>query len=180
MASRIGKGEWVALYAITGVIDIIQLAADLFLSEFFGIPEIVSEVGDPIVGVTLVAYFQLRGVSLINKPARIFSLLGVTGLEELTGGLAPAWIVDVWYIQRSVRQEEAELAAQKEQEELTENMADGPLVRNGARQPRPEGAGEAARDERSFVKNGVGRPRGRPMADIVQFPSQNTDTRKAA
>ena len=127
MASRIKKSGWLALYIITGTIDLIQIIADLTLTEFVGAPEIGSEIADPFIGLILLGYFQLKGVSIITKPSRLISLLGVTGLEELTGGLAPAWILDVWYIHKTVRREEAAAAAAREQEEAFQNQDRVPL-----------------------------------------------------
>ncbi len=137
MASKIKKNEWLILLALTGTIDLVQFFADLFLTEFFGAPEIVSEIADPFIGIGLVTYLQLRGVEMIRNPKRLLSLLGVTGLEELTGGLAPAWVLDIWYIRNSVQQEEAAIKAQKEQEM---NLSDirQPLYSNGRRAPRAE------------------------------------------
>ena len=136
MASRMKKQEWWGLLAISGTIDLVQLMADLFLSEAFAIPEIVSEVADPVIGGLLVAYFQIRGVSVISRPNRLLSLLGITGVEELTGGAAPAWILDVWYIWSDVKKEEAELQAKKEQEDFLQVASRQPLNQAG-----PDGMG---------------------------------------
>jgi len=138
---------------MVGTIDAIQFFADLFLTEFAGIPEIVSEFADPFIGILLCIYFELRGVQIIKQPKRLFSLLGITGMEELTGGLAPAWTLDVWYIYRSVKNDEAIQKAQREtkamggamvkalnQEGRREAMAAArrPLNEGGVRQPQRE------------------------------------------
>jgi hypothetical protein len=140
MSSKIGKGEWVLLYVVTGIIDIAQ-----FLIGFFGawlsafavglILIAINEAADPFIGGALVVYFQLRGVSLIKHPSRLLSLIGVAGLEEVTGGIAPAWIVDIWYIHRTVKQEDAEMAAQQAQEIAIQGDARQPMYQNGQRLP---------------------------------------------
>lgn len=133
MASRIGKGEWIALYAVTGTIDLIQ-----FVIDFTGIGEGINEAIDPFIGAVLAGYFQLRGVSMIQRISRLMSLLGVVGLEEVTFGVAPAWIVDVWYIHKTVRQEKAE---QEQGEAATLNMVNQPLNQGGRRGPAAENEG---------------------------------------
>jgi len=143
MASKIGKGGWILLYAVTGVIDLAQFLIGFFgawLSLFaVGLFIIaVNEAADPFIGGALVVYFQLRGVSLIRHPSRLFSLIGVAGLEEVTGGIAPAWIVDIWYIHSTVKKEEAELAAQQKQEAMLQSSANQPLYQDGARMPRAQ------------------------------------------
>jgi hypothetical protein len=132
MASKISKGEWLGLYLITGIIDIIQIIIDFFPP----IGESINEAADIVIGILLLAYFQLRGVSMFNKISRVASLLGVGVLEEMTGGLAPAWILDVWYIHRTVKQEEVESQAQAKQEEMLQSNMRQPLNVNGIRAPR--------------------------------------------
>jgi len=130
MSSKIGKGEWKLAYAVTGFIDIAQWVLD-----FFAVGLIINEFLDPAVGVILAAYFQLRGVSLISQPKRLISLLGSYLGEAFTDSIAPAWIVDIWYIHRTVKQEEAESAAQQEQEAVLESSVRQPLYKDGARSP---------------------------------------------
>ncbi len=153
MASKIGKGEWLGLYVIMGIIDILQFLGDLLLTEAFFIPEAGSAVADPFIGVALGGYFQWRGVDMIRQPKRILSLIGVAGLEEISGGIAPAWIVDVWYIQRSVRMEDAQLNAQREQEigQMRQHYN-----KNGRREPEIERAGDQS-DNTPLYKDGVRR-----------------------
>ncbi|MGC9605366.1 MAG: hypothetical protein ABSF56_01225 [Minisyncoccia bacterium] len=135
MASRIGKGEWIALYAATGAIDLIQ-----FLIDFTGVGAGVNEAADPFIGVALGGYFQLRGVSMIKNISRLMSLLGVVGLEEVTFGVAPAWVVDTWYIHKTVRQEKVEQEEQEQGEAVTLNVADRPLNQDGRREPSADGS----------------------------------------
>ena len=154
MNSKIGKGEWLLLYAVTGIIDLAQFLIGFFgawLSAFaFGLILIaINDAADPFIGGALVVYFQLRGVSLIKHPSRLFSLIGVAVLEEGTGGIAPAWIVDIWYIHRTVKKEEAESAAQQEQEATLQSSVNQPLYQNGMRLPEsqiPEPSGPAVVD----------------------------------
>ena len=74
-------------------------------------------------------YFEIRGVSIIKHPKRLFSLLCVTGFEEFTGGLAPAWIIDIWYIWSSSNQEES---AEAEKKKLSSQSING---EEGIRRP---------------------------------------------
>jgi hypothetical protein len=130
--SKIGKVEWLILYIITGLVDLIQIIIDLT-----GIGIAISEVGDKFFGVLLVCYFQIRGVSLFKYPSRIISLLGIAGLETITGGIAPAWIADIWYIHRSVKHEEKIFKAQQEETEQYAIATNLPLNQNGVRNPQP-------------------------------------------
>jgi hypothetical protein len=134
MASRIGKGEWTALYVIFGTLDVVEFGTDLFLSEFLGAPEATWEVLDRIVGVFFVAYLQARGVSILTNFKRLMSLVGQQGLEALTGGGAPAWVIEVWYLHRDVRREAAMLAAEEEQQQQLLVNATVPLYVDGVRQ----------------------------------------------
>jgi hypothetical protein len=131
MKSKISKGEWFLIYAIAGIIDIIQ-----FVISFTGVGIAVNEVADPIIGITLLGYFQIRGVSMIKHPSRLLSLLGVAGLEAITGGIAPAWVVDVWYINRTVKAEEAGADSNSEVSALLQNNIRKPLYENGIRNPQ--------------------------------------------
>lgn len=127
--SKIGKVEWIFVYIIALILDIVQIIIDLF-----GVGIVINEIADPIIGVLFFAYFQFRGVSMIKHPSRILSLLGVAGLEEFTGGLAPAWVVDVWYIHRTVKQETAKVQAQKAEEEIYASPR-RPAYQDGMRMP---------------------------------------------
>lgn len=127
--SKIGKVEWIFVYIIALILDIVQIIIDLF-----GVGVVINEIADPIIGVIFFAYFQFRGVSMIKYPSRILSLLGVAGLEEFTGGLAPAWVVDVWYIHRTVKKEDALAKANENQEEIYSNPRK-PAYQDGVRLP---------------------------------------------
>ena len=131
--SKIGKVEWICVYVIAGIIDIIQWVL---------VPTGSDVVLNPIIGGVALGYFQLRGVHLINQPKRIVSLLGSTLLEEFTDSIAPAWIFDVWYIHRTVKQEEAAFKAAQEQEALLQHAAAQTFYYNdGRREPRYSVAG---------------------------------------
>ncbi len=132
MKSKISKGEWFLIYAIAGIVDLIQL-----IISFTGVGIAINEVADPIIGITLLGYFQIRGVSMIKHPSRLLSLLGVAGLEAITGGIAPAWIVDVWYINRTVKAEEVGADSDNEVSTLLQNNIRKPLYENGIRKPQP-------------------------------------------
>jgi hypothetical protein len=135
MASKIGKKEWWFVYGVAGTIDAVEFLTDLFLTEFFAVPEAVWTIVDRVVGIIAVAYFELRGVRIITHPSRLLSMVGVQGLEFITGGAAPAWVVDVWYIKKSVMAEEAAIKAQKEQEEMLQNVTVQAAYQDGMRQP---------------------------------------------
>jgi len=122
MASKIGKGEWVALYVATGAIDVVQ-----WLADFTGIGIVVSAEADPFIGVALAGYLQWRGVSMFSHISRLLSIVGGTIAEEMTGSVAPAWIIDVLYIHRDVRKEEAAMRTEREQEEFLQSNIQRPL-----------------------------------------------------
>jgi hypothetical protein len=109
--SKIGKAEWILLYIVTIIIDLIQYIIDLTIYPTgvgTGIGVAINMVLDPIIGALLVFYFKIRGISLTKRIGRLVSILGVTGLGTLTGGILSFWILDIWYIHRDVRKEEAE------------------------------------------------------------------------
>ena len=135
MASKIGKKEWVALYVITGIIDIFQKLIDLFFTEFFAAPEAVNEVIDVMVGVVMLIYFPIRGVSLLKHPSRIASILCMEVAEDVTGGWVGFWIFDIWYIHKNVKQEEAEERAREEEEMMLMAMGQQALNEDGVRAP---------------------------------------------
>ncbi len=153
MASRISKSGWLVLYVVTGGIDFVQLVIiELVLVWFFGIGIGVNEVLDPIVGVALGAQFQLRGVSLFKYPSRFLSMVGVEIAEEGSLGVAQIWIAEVWYMHRSVKKEEALIAAAKVQRELLNQMTSS-QNQNGRREPaRIQPRNSSGRHEPLVVK----------------------------
>lgn len=146
-----GKIEWVMLYIISGFVDIIQI-----IISFTGIGIVVSEIGDKIFGVLLFIYFQIRGVSLIKHPTRLLSLLGVAGLETVTGGIAPAWIVDIWYIHSTVRHEERIYNDQQNDNFRFTNTENRPLNQNGVRNTE---SNNPENEEVPLNQNGIRQPR---------------------
>lgn len=163
MASRITKTEWITLYAITGIIDVAQISIDLFFTEVFAAPEIINEIVDAAVGVGLLAYFPLRGVRVFSHMGRFASMLGMEALTDITGGLASFWILEIWYMHRSVRQEQAEEAAEQEQEEaLRANAAIAPRYQemNGEMMRLPKAQQEAAAQRPANTIDGIRPPNG--------------------
>ena len=146
MSSRIGKTGWIMTYALAGGIDLLQWLLDLT-----GIGAGVNEVADPFIGIFFIAYFQLRGVSMLSRAGRLASLLGATALEEFSFSIAPAWIADVWYIHQSVRQEDSqeEAAAQNQARMTIQNSR--PLNVEGMRAPQAEGGEYAEEDSASNI-----------------------------
>ena len=127
-----GSFEWKILYGVTGIIDVVQ-----WIIDFTGVGEVVNEFADPIIGICLALYFQLRGISIIKDLRRLASLVGGYFAEALTASVAPAWAIDVWYIHRTVKEEWA-----REQASLSETeggQEDQPLNRtiNGQSVRRP-------------------------------------------
>lgn len=163
MASRIGKGGWGFLYAAAGAIDISQ-----FLLDFTGIGELVNEFADPAIGILFALYFQIRGVSMISRPSRLASLIGAAVIEEVTFGAAPAWILDVWYIHRTVRQEEASMRAVQERESALIDISNQPFNQEISGVPtRPPSTRGNAAPERPFNAGDIRPPRGniRPLRE---------------
>ncbi|MCL5782260.1 MAG: hypothetical protein M1459_02790 [Patescibacteria group bacterium] len=166
MASKIGKGEWIMLYSASAGIDAFQFAID-----FTGIGAAINAFADPVIGVLFLIYFQVRGVSMFSRLSRAASLLGVMGLEEITGGIAPAWIVDVWHIHRTVNKEDAEAEATKVAERQLANERYKPLYdESGIRQPRDlmdnDDPGSSSRnaDLRPLVTDGIRRASNSPQS----------------
>ena len=130
---KIGKNEWIILACVVGVIDFVQIVIiEGILVWLFGIGIVINEILDPIVGICLGAYFQLRGVNLFSHLNRLASMLGMLGLEEITGGVAQLWILDVWYIYRDVKKEEAGMSQSTMNGARSVN-----LNSNGRREPPP-------------------------------------------
>jgi hypothetical protein len=126
-----GSFEWKVLYATAGTIDIIQ-----WIIDFTGVGEAVNEFADPVIGICLALYFQLRGVSIIKDIRRLASLVGGYFAEALTASVAPAWIIDVWYIHKTVKEEWAIQQASLEAEEYQEGQPLNRMV-NGQTMRQP-------------------------------------------
>lgn len=126
---------WIIMYLFTGVVDLVQI----FVSATgFGIA--LSEGIELAMPFILIFVFQfIIKASVITKPDRLGSIAGALGLGALTGGIAPFWIVDVWYIHRSVKKEDAKYNRQEQKQQLLANNIRQTLYKDGVRQPqRPE------------------------------------------
>ena len=148
MACKIKKGEWILLYIVTGVIDVIQYILDFIV----GPGEAINMVADAVIGVLLLGYFQFRGAAMFKHLGRAGSMVGMTALGELTAGVASFWILEVWYMQKSIKKEQALEQDAQGQEEMFANNVRQPAYVNGARQPRtgnsnqPEQTGQRTRN----------------------------------
>ena len=109
------------LYVAAGTIDLVQFVIGLLevpLSAIaVGLALIAAnEAADPFIGLALLGYFEIKGVKMITHWNRALSLLCVGGVDELTGGIASFWILDVWYIQKDLRKEDVAIQATQEGE----------------------------------------------------------------
>jgi len=131
---RKSKGfKWWFFFGFTGAIDVLQILIDLT-----GIGVILSEIIEIAMPFILIPAFQFSGISLISRPTRILSMGGALGLDAITGGAAPFWILDIWYIYMDVKKEDAEYLEQQKQEQMTQ-MADFEAYNvEGVRAPRME------------------------------------------
>ena len=152
---KVSFAKWFILFALTGILDIAQFVIDLT-----GVGVAVSEIAEPFIGVGLLAIFQIMKINVLNKPKRIGSILGAFGLDALTGGLAPLWIIDIWYIYYDVRKEEVAVQAQYEAK-LGEQAAEQKfLYSEGRRLPENEIESQTRNTNlRPLVVDGVRSPR---------------------
>jgi uncharacterized membrane protein len=145
--------KWVFLYILMGIIDLAQIIVD-----FTGVGIAFSVAADPFIGAILLGIFQFAfRINMITKPARIASILAVMGLDFLTGGIAPFWIVDVWYVRRDVRKEEAEEEEKRRQNELLSNRNIIPLY-NGETRPPKQGQNTPDNNKITPLNQGDVRP----------------------
>jgi len=121
--------RWVVLYGFAIIVDIVQILIDLT-----GIGIAISEAMEVVTGPALIGLFSLFKIPIITKPKRIASLLGLALGDAITGGIAPFWVVDVWYIHSDVKKEEAAEQARQEREMMLGNTIRQPLYRDGIRQ----------------------------------------------
>jgi len=130
---RRSKGiGWLLMYAFTGAVDLFQI-----IVSATGIGIGASEIVEFSMPFILIFIFQfIIKASILTKPARLASIAGALGLGAITGGIAPFWIVDVWYIHRSVKMEDAMYAEEESKTELLQNNIRTPLYGDGIRQPR--------------------------------------------
>ena len=137
MATPGNKGTgalWKLLYAIIGTIDGIQL-----IVGWTGIGTAVSEALEVITPFIIIGYCQfVLKVSIITKPKRLISLFAIAGADALTGGIAPFWVIDVWYIQYDVKKGDIEEKETAKQVAMFANKINQPLNEDGIRLPQTE------------------------------------------
>jgi hypothetical protein len=127
-----GSFEWKILYGVTGSIDVIQ-----WILDFTGVGDVASEIADPCIGIALASYLQIRGIPTFNHLKRALSLIGGDLAEQFSVQVLPAWIFDVWYIHRTVKEEWAmQQASLIEEQEDQENQPLNRMV-NGQSMRRP-------------------------------------------
>ena len=105
----------------------------------------------------LTGSLMLMKISLFQYPLRLVSIFGITGLDAVTGGIAPFWILDVWYLQHSVKKEDSESILVSNQIQVQNNY---PLIQDGTRRPTPPPLPESARNQNTkpLVNNGIRAP----------------------
>jgi hypothetical protein len=152
--------KWPILYVFTGVVDAVQLAI-----TFTGIGIAVSEVVEVIMPFIIIPALQFTGTSLITRPGRLLSVMGAVGLDAITGGVAPFWIVDIWYIHRDVKKEDAEYLAQQEKEQSFQNITRQALNVDGKRMPQSQTSDGT---QPPLIKDGVRAPNGGMKPPIIR------------
>ncbi len=152
------------MYLFAGGMDFIQFVIiECILVWVFGIGVAINEILDPIVGVIIALWIQFgKKVSLVQHPSRLASLVGMEALSAVTGGIAQLWILDVWYIHSDVKKEEAQMNAEREQEEFLQAGMARKYVEDGVGRARTEQL-QPSESSRFYV-DGVGRPRGHIQA----------------
>lgn len=147
----VSNWKWLFLFIFWGIVDAIQL--------FFPVTGPI----DPILGLIMIGMFQLLGIDVLTKTNRLVSILAVFGLDILTFGIAPLWIVDVWYVRRDVRAEEAAARANAEREAAFANQIDTPLYSQDekGRAVRLPSQDASTRNTGPRTVDGITRPTGR-------------------
>jgi uncharacterized membrane protein YgcG len=155
MACKIKKTEWLILYIVMGGLDFIQFfIIECILVWFFGLGAAINEVADPIIGAIFAGYLFIRKLDPVTHWKSYASVVGMAGLEEITGGAAQLWILDVWYIRRNVLQTEGAGEGQGAQGgAASQNKTRQALYANGRREP-----GGTASDTRQLNVDGVRLP----------------------
>jgi hypothetical protein len=160
--------NWTLLYILAGATDFIQLMITVLAAPLsvVGIGEFMvaaNEAADPVIGIIIIAWLQLHGIPILTNFKRLLSLVGAGAIEEATGGAAPFWILDIWYIHSDYKSEEAVMAAQQSQEQLLANNVRQTYYEDGVGKPRSESANQ----NQPLNSGGIGRARGnsRPLPD---------------
>ena len=157
MASKIKKSEWIALYCVTGAIDIIQ-----FLIDFTGVGEIINEIIDIPIGMALGLYFFVRGAMDVQS-ALVLALAEVG--EEMTAAAGPFWIADVAFTHWKVLKKATLDATIQVANEAASNIVEKikPLNQDGVRQPSDPSQSRPPiirnNTQSPFNRNGVRTPR---------------------
>ena len=121
---------WIILFGITGVVDAIQIIVSLT-----GVGIAISEIMELAMPFIIVGLLVLFGIPILSKPTRLMSIVGVTFGDSITGGIAPFWILDIFYLYSSIKSENAQILAKQEQEMALTNSVRQPLYKDGMRQP---------------------------------------------
>lgn len=143
--------KWPILYGISGIVDLAQIIID-----FTGVGVIVSEILEVIMPFVIIGFLALFKIPLFTRINRLLSIAAVDFADAITGGAAPFWIVDVWYLHRDVKKEEAEKTAQKDTDEMPPQ-----LNQDGRREPVGENGGPVN-------QGGVRRPSLPPKPAVVK------------
>ncbi|MEN9912662.1 MAG: hypothetical protein RLY66_70 [Candidatus Parcubacteria bacterium] len=142
----------IVLFGFSAIVDFAQV-----LITFTGVGIVVSEAIEIAMPFALFALFTIFKISIINKPRRVASMLAVGFGDALTGGVAPFWVFDVYYIFRDVAREDALINSEREQSEALANTTMQPLYQNGVRQPQSQ---PNERPQNKLNKNGIRAPGG--------------------
>ena len=124
---------WIVLFSLTGFVDLAQFVIDLT-----GVGVAVSESTEVAMPAVVIGLLMLFKIPIFTKINRLASIVGVDIGDALTGGLAPFWILDIWYLWWDVRREDRTLLAQAKQEELQRSGMPRPLNEGDVRRPSIE------------------------------------------
>ena len=106
---------------------------------------------------------------------RLMTIVTSAGVDAITAGAAPVWILDVWYLHRSVRKDDIDLNLPDELALLNPfNSLRNPLNEDGIRNPIMQGGG-TGRPNRPLNINGVRLPRNSEEGD-QSSPTRNQNT----
>ncbi len=118
---------WVGVYAVVGVIDLIQWALD-----FTGVGEIINEAIDIPIGFGIAYFFSMKGIKM-TSPGRLLGIGAAFVAEELTFSVIPAWIIDVAFTHYTVISEDKKTKASIQQN--ASQSQNGPLNQGKVRKP---------------------------------------------
>lgn len=137
MAQPVKKSRtrWPVLFVVSGTVDLIQIVID-----FTGVGVVVSEIMEGVTPFLLLGLFKIYKINILNNPKRLGSMFVSLAGDAITGGFAPFWILDVYYIYRDVKATEAAEEAQQQQEMLLRSASRQPLYVDGARAPQQRNA----------------------------------------